>query len=59
MVTTVREEPRGFLRHLSTWVQAVGLVYVVGFGMVLFGATVALTIRGVIEVVSWVAGLMG
>ena len=58
MVTTVHEQPRRALRHLLTWVQAVGLVYAIGFGMVLLGATVALTARGAIELVSWIAGLM-
>ena len=58
MVTTVHERPRGALRHLWTWVQAVGLVYVVGFGMVLLGAAVVLPVLGVIELVSWIAGLM-
>ena len=41
MVTTVRTEPRRALRHISTWAQAVGLVYVIGFGMVLLSAAVA------------------
>ena len=58
MVTTVRTEPRRALRHLSTWAQAVGLVYVIGFGMVLLGAAVVLPVLGVIELVSWIAGLM-
>lgn len=58
MVTTVRTEPRRALTHLSTWVQAVGLVYVIGFGMVLLGAAVVLPVLGVIELVSWIAGLM-
>ena len=58
MVTTVRTEPRRALRHLSTWVQAVGLVYVIGFGMVLLGTAVVLPVLGVIELVSWIAGLM-
>ena len=40
------------------WVQAVGLVYVIGFGMVLLGAAVVLPVLGVIELVSWIAGLM-
>ena len=59
MVTTVQVQvgPRGFVGHLWTWVQAVGLVYVVGFGMVLLGASVALVVRGAIELVSWIAGL--
>jgi hypothetical protein len=58
MVTTVHEQPRGALTHLWTWVQAAGLVYVIGFGMVLLGAAVVLPILGVIELVSWIAGLM-
>ena len=58
MVMTVHELPRGALRHLWTWVQAAGLVYVVGFGMVLLGAAVVLSVLGVIELVSWIAGLM-
>lgn len=37
MVTTVREGRREFVEHLWTWVQAVGLVYVIGFGIVLLG----------------------
>jgi hypothetical protein len=58
MVTTVHARPRGFGGHLWTWVQAVGLVYVIALGMVLLGATVALTVRGAIELVSWIAGLV-
>lgn len=58
MVTTVRERPREFVEHLWTWVQAVGLVYVIGFGIVLLGATVALAVRGAIELVSWMARLI-
>ena len=58
MVTTVRERPHGALRHLWTWVQAVGLVYAIGFGMVLVGAAVVLPVLGIIELVSWIAGLM-
>ena len=58
MATTVHQEPRGSLQHLSTWVQAIGLVYLVGFGMVVFGAAVDHTFRGAIELVSWIAGLM-
>jgi hypothetical protein len=41
-----------------TWLQAVSLVYLVAFGMVLLGAAVALAVRGVIELVSWISGLM-
>ena len=58
MMTTVHEQPSGVLRHFWTWVQAAGLVYVIALGMVLLGATVALTARGVIELLSWIAGLM-
>lgn len=58
MLTTVQREPRRPLRHLLTWMQAVGLVYVIGFGMVLLGAILALTVRGTIELVMWIAGLM-
>ena len=55
MMTTVYEEPRRVLRHFWTWVQAVGLVYVIAIGMVLLGATVALTARGLIELLLWIA----
>lgn len=58
MVTTVHEQRRGALRHLWTWAQAVGLVHVIGFGMVLLVAAVALPVLGVIALVSWIAGLM-
>ena len=58
MVTTVQERPRGALGHLSTWLQAIGLVYVIGFGIGLLGAAVVLPVLGVIELVSWIAGLM-
>lgn len=57
-MTTVRERPHGALGHLSTWVQAVGLVYAIGFGMVVLGAAAVLPVLGVIELVSWIAGLM-
>ncbi len=57
MVTTVRTAPRRAMKHLSAWAQAVGLVYVIGFGMVLLGAAVVLPVLGVIELVSWIAGL--
>jgi len=56
MVTTVHERPRGFGGHLWTWVHAAGLVYVFALGIVLLGAIVALTVRGAIELVSWIAG---
>jgi hypothetical protein len=58
MVTTVCEQRGGTLRHLWTWVRAAGLVYVIGLGMVLLGAAVVLPVLGVIELVSWIAGLM-
>jgi hypothetical protein len=58
MLTTVHEHQRGALRHLRTWVQAAGLVYAIGFGMVLLGAAVVLPVLGVIELVSSIAGLM-
>lgn len=58
MATTVHEEPRGALRDVSAFVQVIGLVYVVGCGMVAFGAAVDLTLRGAAELVSWIAGLI-
>jgi hypothetical protein len=58
MLTTVHQEPRRFVGHLWTWVQAIALVYVIAFGMVLLSATVALTVRGAIELLSWIAGLV-
>lgn len=58
MVTTVQERPRGALRHLWTWVQAVGLVYAIAFGLGLLGAAVVLPVLGIIELMSWIAGLM-
>jgi hypothetical protein len=58
MATTVHHEPRGARRHVSALVQAIGLVYLVGFGMVTFGAAVDLTLRGATELLSWIAGLM-
>jgi hypothetical protein len=57
MLTTVHEAPRGFVGHLWTWVQAIALVYLIGFAMVLLGAAIALPVRGAIEVLSWVAAL--
>ncbi len=54
MATTV-PAPRRFIGHLWTWVQASILVYLIGFGIVLLGAAVALLVRGVMEVTSWVA----
>jgi len=58
MGTTVHEAPRGFVGHLWTWVQAVVLVYLIGFAMVLLGAAVALPVRGAMELLSWVAALI-
>jgi hypothetical protein len=58
MVRTVRNEPRGALNHLWTWVQAAALVYVIVFGLVLLGAAVTLTARGAIDLVFWIAGVM-
>ena len=58
MVTAVYEGPRGPLKHLSTWLQAIGLVYLIGFGMVFLGAIVGMIVRGTTELVSWIAGLM-
>jgi len=58
MVTTVHEAPRGFVDHLWTWVQAIALVYLIGFVMVLLGAAIALPVRGAMAVLSWVAALM-
>ena len=46
------------MRHLSTWAQAIGLVYVIGFGMVLLGGAIALPVLGAIELLDWIAGLM-
>ena len=58
MVTTVYEQRGGALRILWTWVQAVGLVYVIALGFGLLGAAVVLPVLGVIELVSWIAGLI-
>jgi hypothetical protein len=58
MVTTVHKRPRGPLTHLSTWLQAIALVYAAGLAMVVLGAAVALIIRSGIELVLWIAGLM-
>ena len=57
MATTIHQEPRGVLKHVFTLVQAIGLVYLIGLGMVLFGVAVELTARGAIELVSWIAEL--
>jgi hypothetical protein len=45
------------MTHLSTLAQAMGLVYVIGLGMVLFGAAIELTGRMAVHLVSWIAGL--
>ena len=58
MVTTVHDAPRGFVRHLWTWVQAIALVYLIGFAMVLLAAAIALPVRGAVELLSWVAALI-
>jgi hypothetical protein len=58
MVTMVHNERRRTGRHLSTWLQAAGLVYAIGFGMALVGAAVELVGRGAISLVSWIAGFM-
>lgn len=54
-MATMVPAPRRFIGHLWTWVQASILVYLIGFGLVLLGAAVALLVRGVMEVTSWVA----
>ena len=59
MTATVDQKPQGVLKHVSTLVQAMGLVYLIGLGMALLGAAVDLTVRGAIELVFWIAGLMG
>jgi hypothetical protein len=46
------------MTHLSTVLQAIGLVYVIGFGMALVGAAIELTGRTAVHVVSWMGGLM-
>ena len=58
MVTRGHERPLGPLKHLATWAHATSLAYVVGFGMVLLGAAIVLPVLGLIELVSWVAGLV-
>ena len=58
MVTTVHEGARGFVGHLWTWIQAITLVYLIGFAMVLLGAAVALPVRGAMELLSWVTALI-
>ena len=57
-MTMVHERPRGALRHLWTWVQAAGLAYVIAFGIAVLGAAVVLPVLGVIELASWIAGLV-
>ena len=49
---------RRALTHLGTWLQAVLLVWAVAFVIVLLGIPVALIGRGVIELVSWIAGAL-
>jgi hypothetical protein len=49
---------RGPRWHLRTWLQATALVYVAAFVVLLLGAGVALMVRGLIELVSWTAGLL-
>ena len=49
---------RGFAGHLWTWVQAVVLVYLIAFAVVLLGSVVTVFVRGAIEVLSWVATLI-
>ena len=44
------------LKRASTLVQAIGLVYLIGLGMILFAATLDFGVRGAIELVSWVTG---
>jgi hypothetical protein len=39
-------------------VQAVVLVYLIGFAVVLFGAAVALLVRGATQLTSWAAELI-
>jgi hypothetical protein len=58
MATAVYEGRRGLLKHLSTWLQAIGLVYLIGSGMVFLGAIVGLIVREPIELMPWIAGLM-
>jgi hypothetical protein len=55
-VTTVHEQRLAALKLLAT--HAAGLAYVVSFGIVLLGAAVVLPVLGVVELVSWVAGLL-
>ncbi len=57
MATTIQQESRGALKYVFSLVQAIGIVYLIGFGMALFAATVELTARGAIELVSWIGGL--
>ena len=58
MATTVHQGSRRFVRHLWTWVQAIALVYLIGFAMVLLGAAVVLPLRGAIELLAWIAALI-
>ncbi len=58
MVTTVDEAPGGFSGHLRTWVQAIAVVYLIAFAMVLVCAVIVLPVRGAIELLSWAAALL-
>jgi len=49
---------RRAVRHVGTWLQAVLLVWIVGFAIVLVGIPIALIGRGVIELVSWIVGAL-
>jgi hypothetical protein len=57
MVTTHDATP-GFAGHLWTWVQAIALVYVIGFAMVLLAAAISLSVGGAMVVLSWAAALL-
>lgn len=55
---SVREQPRVALRHLWTWLQAAGLVYLIGIGLMLVVGAIALPVLALFTLVSWAAGLM-
>lgn len=57
MATMVHHKLRGALTHVTTLLRAIGLVYLIGLGMLLFFTAVELTARGAIELVSWIAEL--
>ncbi len=59
MLTTVHRAPRGFGRHLWTWVQAIALVYVIWLAMLLLGSAIVLAIRWVMRALAWAAGVVG